>query len=239
MTINNYVLCDNVRIYGEISTPLTSSEIDGIKPDSTTEFHLLRHFSQVSEQYTQTLIGKEYAYYEGRKGELKKDIITRAKIEEALQIKGSNFYLQIYDFKNPLELIDSIKTKTKTKLKKTEIFWIAQKSREKSIYVLKYPYSIGKIGVVKIDNLEKKEQKKIKKELRGKVAGDNLYVNVVKGVKASVTNQLVVVLKKEKGIITVLTAYSGIVAPDFPKNDQEKEEREYNRNWWKRHVFVS
>lgn len=66
--------------------------------NTTNEYHVLRHFLNVSDKYNEQLIGKEYLFYNQNKSCIQKEVITQVSIEEALNTTGSKFFENISNF---------------------------------------------------------------------------------------------------------------------------------------------
>jgi hypothetical protein len=75
--------------------------------NSTTIFHVLRHFDGYSENLLKYLEGEEYYYYDYELKSMQKSVITKSKMKQAIQTIGSKFYHQridIFDLMNSIQI---------------------------------------------------------------------------------------------------------------------------------------
>jgi hypothetical protein len=180
------------------------------------QFHLLRHFTSVDEDYLQWFISvTEY---------------TREDIRKQLEIKGSRFF---YAFApNPLVLWEKAMARVRAgSFELTE-------ERGRQVYSINfgessYPDGIGLCYLVDLRELDENEKASVRNEPRG----DHL-VQVVRGINPRVTRemQLVEVLNEEPYVSTI---FPGTYAPPFPDEEsQDREEFLRNTGFWKNHAII-
>lgn len=155
----------------------------------TTEFHVLRHFSQASAEYTQTLINQEYYYWDYQNQLMKKSIISHQDIEYALDTYGSKFNGNSPDIQTPYTLLKYLSCHDKI------IDSLSQIQMCKYLYVeLEYPDFVGNSNLCLKSDLNHEDIKNISKVSRSKLPGeDTVIINTI-----------------EKGSYTTLTSTIGV-----------------------------
>ena len=66
---------------------ITIEEIQSIEANPSNEYHILRHFSDIDSQYIDTLLGKDYRFFDYGIKRFTTGIISQYDIDMALETK--------------------------------------------------------------------------------------------------------------------------------------------------------
>lgn len=238
-----YKIVDGVRVYGDRCGEVSVAEVESIQATSRSEFHLARHYSSLPEEYIGALVGQEFEYFDYRKQAYKKKTITSEDVEAAFGTQGSKFFPDMPGLETPARLIEFIKAEAAQKAAAGGLEWFTSKGPyKKAIFTIECDQDVGTLGVVKLSDLKGEQKDKVERQPRGKLAGEEFMVNVVKDMEPPTTGKIVVEIRsydRDEGAVEVATAYSGIVAPSFPRDEQDEEQREYCERFWSEHAFVT
>ena len=176
-------------------------------------FHLLRHFSSVSDD--------EFAYFiqEG---------YTKFEIEKELSFIGSKFAFNFA--KGPLDLLKILNSFTpQTTFMQSEdvcvLIW--------DMNNFGYDKPIGFDGIVSISNLNEAERKKIYKVNRGNFSVYSYTSDVLLP-----TLQVVLIATEQEGCLRMKTAFSGTYAPPFPSEWMNEFQKGNAQEFWDTHAFI-
>ena len=203
-----------------------------VETNATNEFHILRHFSYVEPEYSKTLVGKNYFYYDYTKNQFVKSIISPEDIEFALQTIGTKFFENIKGIENPKKLLNLIKEKLKLKIESGSISWIPQEKNRVATFSIQYNEKVGEENLIPISNLSEQEKTGIRKMPRSEHPGEkSLLINTITGVEKQSTNIISVeIVENNEFPFYFITAY--------PSANQNKKEYVDNKNFWDNYVFI-
>jgi hypothetical protein len=192
--------------------------MDKIEINSTNEFHILRHFSNVDYDYRTTLIGKPYWYYDYVQKKYCESVITEDDIENALNTVGTKFFKGISGIENPKKLLGVINERFLVLDGKGGIKWTTDGDIKVASFSFGYSTRVGLINVLPKKSFVLGEIRKVK---RSKCLGeDDVLVETVSGVDLKSTNMIYVEIVK-----TPLLPFCAITAfPDCSVNDLGDDE---------------
>jgi len=130
-----------------------------VEINATNEFHILRHFSYVDPEYSKSLIGKNYFYYDYAKNKFVKSIISSEDVQYALNTKGTKFFENIKGIENPKKLLSLIKEKLKLKIESGSISWIPQEKNRIATFSIQYNEKVGEENLIPISSLVSKKKR--------------------------------------------------------------------------------
>ena len=239
---NSHVSISNVRIYGTILRHVLIEEIAAIIPTPSSELHLLRHYTTVPSDYIDSLTGKRYEYFDTDKKQLIEKVIDEATIKAALQTKGSKFYSNLGEFSmsTPRELIAVVLTEAEKQAKSQQFQWIDCGFTISTFLNITFDQPVGTSGLVDLRKINR-EAFQITQESRGEGDQDKVVVNIIHGFDPEPTNKVAAQIGyyKERPVPSVMTAFPGNFAPDYPFAGQSIEEYQYNKEFWDSHAFIS
>ena len=142
--------------------------------NTTTEFHILRHFDKVTDEYVSSLIGQDYFYYDYLKDEMIEKKLTNQEIGFALDTKGSKFDSELTILENPQNVLKFIQNE----IKNYNIKWTKSGENQTTEFQIKFPGNIGYCNLLSISDLTSDELLKVKKINRSNLVGeDSVMVN--------------------------------------------------------------
>jgi hypothetical protein len=226
---------------GKMLQKVTASEIDLLVRDSATEFHLVRHFKHLSNRYINSLLGKNYRYFDENEKKYVGGIITREKIQASLEMKGSKFLEGIAKVKTPKLLIELLKKKGRKLATRGELNWFDTSEGLKAHFSTKFTYFIGINAVVKISELPDEQRNNLIQEHRDIFEKDDHQVYIVQGAYTNLTDEITTIIgwPHEWERPMILTAFPGEYAPPLPNNRQSVAENEISRAFWSEHAFIN
>ena len=181
------------------------------------QFHILRHFIQIDDDYRMELI-------------LKTDY-TDEDINGQLALSGSKFHPGFVN--NPMHLWEKIQSHEKflypdiLKWKKKRFSVILFFDQED------YPEGVGEDLLIRLDDLLPAEKAFLQKQDR-----DGILVNHVQINRSNPSWQLNIVLGKEDEIF-FRTIFPGIYAPPFPDPEvQQATELMDSKRFWDQHALI-
>ncbi len=181
------------------------------------QFHLLRHFSVIDEDYRKELIANTS--------------FTDENINGQLALSGSKFHSVFVN--NPMQLWEKIQSHKKF-LYPDILEW-----KEKRFVVIllydqeEYHDGVGEDSLISINDLLPAEKALLQKQDR-----DGIIVNHITINRSTPSWQVNIVLGKEKEIF-VRTIFPGIYAPPFPDPEGQKAtELIESKRFWDQHAFV-
>jgi hypothetical protein len=158
----------------------------------TTEFHILRHFLSVSEEYKRTLIGKKYYFFDLNSNSFIQSKISSLDIEKALQTKGGKFELTLSMMKTPKDVLEFCKTKIGNL---TSLTWVIVDNCLKSSCYITSLSEIGPENIILKKNLSDDQLKKVKTFPRSLLPGeDKIMVQTIENYPTSTTKNIEVQL---------------------------------------------
>ena len=165
----------------------------------SNEFHILRHFTHVSEEYKIHLIGKEYWYYDYSEEKYMLWIITKEDIGNALATIGTKFQRDIPWIDSPKEILDIIYKRIVSFIPEEEQF----------SYTFEYTVPIWYINCIDRKNLSEEEKMTIKRVRRGNCKWENwIQVNTLSGKQQVMTNSIYVsIIQVENVPFPLVTAF--------------------------------
>ncbi len=235
-----YLTIDGTHIYNKVVAPVLPEELKTLTAGSAVEFHLARHFRALPESYKESLIGKEYKQYDPKDKIEKVITITADSFESALKVKGSKFDVNVPGLETPKKFIDFIQREAVKKAQMGELIWVDGGFCKKTYFTIELPQIIGRDQVVALEGLTSKQSASIEKQTRGKLLGDDFLVNYVKDHEGEPTNKIAVCIGHIKGeqAPEIFSAFPGKLAPEFPRDAQLEEQRNYNKKFWEEHAFI-
>ncbi len=190
--------------------------MESLQYSYSDQFHILRHFSQIDEDYRIEL--KTNTGY------------TDEEISAQLALTGSKFHPVFVS--NPIQLWKKIQSHKKFIVPDTRDW-----KEDRFIVTLFYEQAdytggIGEDSLIRLDNLLPAERALLKKQDR-----DGLFVNHVQTTRTNPTWQVNVVLWKEPELL-VRTIFPGIYAPPFPNAERQKEtEMMESKGFWDQYAL--
>lgn len=175
----------------------------------TNEFHVLRHFKFVENQYKETLIDQPYWYYDNTQKKFLYSKISKTDIENALKTIGTKFEKNIASIENPKKLLEVIRQKFQELKLANKIRWIDNAENKTTMFSFDYILPVGQMSCLSIDNISKKDKERIKQVFRSKCAGENkVIINTISGMKLSFTKTISVEMVETKQLpFYAITAY--------------------------------
>ncbi|MFA5776509.1 MAG: hypothetical protein WC988_03085 [Patescibacteria group bacterium] len=230
----------DIYIFGKFSTPFAKSDIDLIVADPTTEFHILRHYVSLPNEYKKSLIGQKYSYYDYKKQGFTESVISEEDVKEGLKTKGSKFSNNVAGIETPRTLLVQIRNQLKKLIGNDSLIWVDRGSYQTVAFTFNYDKEVGYLDLINIATLTEEEKAHIKKVPRGSSAGeDDIVIQTISGIIRKPTKSIAVELTKVAGRSYLsVTAYPGTLSPDFPSLGQNTEEREYCKEFWDDRVFI-
>lgn len=217
-----------VFFFGNENGKVSLGDLGTISMPNDSIFHLLRHFNQVPEEWSQRMIGV--------------GITTKEKIAACLRESGSKWNPRA-GLSTPEEVIIFCREILKKDLVNGRVLsWIQRGDnsfcyashvvsvKEKSeFFVSESP--MGKKGLVSLDDVSV-----------GVIISRRFnrggYINVVQMAMPD-TNQVTITLaKRPNGVVQVFSAFPGELTPPIPKEGQEEEEFVYNQKFWNAHALI-
>jgi hypothetical protein len=184
---------------------------------SEFQFHLLRHFSRVDDDYLENFISISG--------------FTRKEVIQQLELQGSRF---LYSFApNPSILWDKVYAMIFSENYRSKLY------PGRKVYSLhfderSYPEGIGLCNLVALNELNPVEKESVREEKRGEH-----MIRVISGIPPVLTwiLNVVEVIGEENYISTI---FPGTYAPPFPDREEQSEE-EYleNSRFWESHAIIS
>lgn len=210
-------------------------DLDKFEINPTNEFHVLRHFSSVDSEYSKTLIGQEYFYYDYAKKQFVKSIISQKDIQSALQTMGTKFFQNIKGIENPKKLLNFIKEKLKLEIENKNISWTLQEKNKTASFTIRYNKKIGDKNLIPISDLSIQEKTRIKTMPRSEHKGEeSLLINTITGVKIQSVDIIAVeIVQTDEFPFYFITSY-----PKSNQSGKEYKEYEDKQNFWDDYVFV-
>jgi len=215
----------------------TKDDLDSIQASTTNLFHILRHFSSATEDVTDSILGKEYEYYNYQQGRYIESVITDDSIKEAFSVSGSKFGENVTGLENPSVVIETIKKFLEEEMKVCELKWMDAGEFLKFNLEKVMEKEIGSLGVVDLSTLSGEEKMRVEKKERG---GEGVFVQTLSNKIPPPTKKLAIGLikRKDTGKIYV-TAYPGVTGgPPFPSSEQNDIDRKISEEYWSRKVFL-
>lgn len=231
---------ENIFVFGKDSRTATETDLGRIVSNPTNEYHILRHYSKLDSSYSNTLIGKEYDYFDYDQQKFKQSVITPEDIETAYQTKGTKFYSHITGIENPTKLIEYTKAELQKLIEKKSAMWIQKSTYEALMFTIDYPVIVGDQDLVSIEALFKQQQSEVKITPRGSHEGEkSIMIKTITGVQKVSTKRISVEINLMSGKAhAFMTAYPSELAPGFPIPSQAPEEYKYSKQFWDSHVFI-
>ncbi|HCU01478.1 TPA: hypothetical protein DIC62_01605 [Candidatus Nomurabacteria bacterium] len=195
--------------------------MDKFAINPTNEFHILRHFEFVEDEYKKSLTGKLCRYWDYSQEKYIDSYISQDDIECALETIGTKFFKNIEGIENPKKLLELIKEKFTGLNVKNELRWIADKERRLTNFSFEYDCPVGDMNCLSIDKLSDEEQKNIKSVLRSKCVGENnIVVNITSGIELQSTMTIYVEIVETKQLpFFAITAF-----PDCSANNNSDDD---------------
>jgi hypothetical protein len=211
------------------------SELNSFSPGLLEQSHLLRHYLTISPRYRALILGKELTIPGTSTAPPATVVLSQEEIAARLRVPGSKF---VETFPDPDELCTELYFTIETAIRERGIRWIQQGTEEVSLFTQVYDEPIGFQGVVSLDSLDEETQGRVREESRGSTHGDGYTIQVVDA-PLPMTDKLVIVLIKRNGVITLGSAYPGILTTAFPDRSwQSLEEYDFCRTAWSKLVFI-
>jgi hypothetical protein len=227
------ILIGNVRYFGQYTSQITAEDITTIANiDLGQQMHILRHFTDVSDEYKSSILGKEYSSYSPVSKSMEPALVTSKDIIEKLSITGSKF-LPNNHFSNPDELCHFICNYMLANIHLKFQWYKTSDVNEFCRFYIHLDQPIGTCGVGYKFDLSPTEIASIEVQKRG-AGADGYNINTTTVDKLTLTPQLAVTLiKNPESKAFLATAYSGILVPAMPDpSHQGNEELTYNQEYW-------
>lgn len=240
-TYQGFVEIDGIRVYGS-ERPTEQAELVAtlkkieVAPES--ELHLARHFTGLSAEYRESLVGRTFERTNRDTGETETVTINEEMIEQALATKGSKFYEDVAGVTNPRELIEFVKEQAIKRANEDSLPVFDGGFCEKMLFSIEMNLNVGQDGVVHVDCIDPLATQ-LRQQSRGKLGEDDFMVNLADDHPGVPSSKISVVLGVIDGTPHIFTAYPGSLAPDFPRDHQGRDELAYNQHFWKTHAFIA
>lgn len=197
-------------------------EIERFEINISNEYHILRHFSHVESNYTESIIGKQYKYYHYWKNHFKSSKIELTDIHLAYNTIGSKFFTNVPWLENPKKVLKLVKSKFLELIKKNVLYW--QESGLDQIVSFSFDYWIyvGEKDVILMKELKDTDRKKVIKVQRSNHPGEeDLEVNTLKGFKKNKTSYINVEITKTKYLpFLFVSAYPRWTSLNISESDE-------------------
>ena len=239
-SIQNYVTAGNIRLYGTPLAPITREEIQSIpRIDYTAEFHLLRHFSKLPDDYRAELTQQSYQSTLRRGQKRISHPITQEKIDSAMETIASKFNQEIPDFATPRTLTQSMLSRAEEAASYGQMVWLQRKDGKRIYLTIELPYNTGTGGIISVNSLSKEQLLKINLQQRSNLR-NNQFIYVLPLDTKTSTNKVTVIIIQYKNDPTpsIATIYPGELVPPAPKHNQQPEEFSYNADFWRDKIFL-
>jgi hypothetical protein len=182
-----------------------------------SQFHILRHFTTIDEDFRKELKTKTG--------------FSDKEIEDELALSGSKFFPDFV--KNPQQLWDKILNHPTFFVPGTNDW----KQERFAIVLLfdqnEYPNGIATDSLVRLDQLLPEERIHLQKKERGEY-----LVNQVRLSRNYPTRQINVIFGKDTQPF-IKTVFPGIYAPPFPDADRQSDsDFTENESFWEHHAFI-
>ncbi len=188
----------------------------------TNEFHILRHFKFVENQYKETLINQPYWYYDFTQKRFFYSKISKVDIENALKTISTKFEKNIAGIENPKKLLEIIKSKFQELILDNKIHWVDNTGYKTTTFTFEYVFSVGQMNCLLIDNISEKDKARIKRVFRSKCVGENdVVVNTISGIETSFTKTISVQIVETKQ----LPFYTITAFPDCHISDDISDDK--------------
>lgn len=208
-------------------------EITKISSPPDSVLHLLRHFSELSEEWIQRAVAE--------------GITTREFIEEQLRLPGSKWNPKI-GLDEPELVIGFSRILLRRNLEQgKELRWIGRGkldlcflshslTQEEKIHFFEEKTKEEPVGMVGLISLLEIPPQIEVRQSTGR--GSDLPVNVVEMNPPTTDTVVITLARRENGTIQIWSAFPGILTPPFPKAYQLPEEYEYNKCFWERYALI-
>jgi hypothetical protein len=154
----------------------------------TTEFHVLRHFQDVSAEYKHSLIAKSYHFFNHTFGKFESSVINELLIEHALQTIGGKFNLSTSKYTNPIDILELCQVQM-AKLGTLE--WIENGANKEANFQVECDDFIGTENIILEKELPFKECQKVEVKYRSLLPGeDKIFVKTLSGYQTKLTNKI-------------------------------------------------
>jgi hypothetical protein len=195
-----------------------------IEINPTCEFHLLRHFSKVSDKYKKSLVGKEHYYFDYSTNNFVKQIITENEIDLAIKTLGGKFN-STKPFNTPVEVIKLVRTE----IDKKDIVWGKDGVNLRANFEIEFQDYVGVENLIEEYKLSSEDQKNIVTKPRSELPGETgIVVKTLAGCKTNLTNKISVQLLDTPSLPFLwLTAH--------PKNDLNIDD---TKDFWSQVVIL-
>lgn len=235
-----------VRVWGRRMRALEVDDLKRAEVPLKTNLHIIRHLETISPKVRMRMCGARLIEEDGEERS-----IDDAFLDAELATAGSKFNAAIDDPETVVQVMRASATARvgagdtvswiehpKTKQWRARLAFSVDEA-EKQLLGIASGQTLGSLSVVP---LTPRLAPRVRRELRGSgEERDRIEVNVVHGISPPLTDEMVFELVRLSldAPVEIYTAYTGIVAPHFPRRrEQTDEEFLYNQSWWDKHVFV-
>jgi len=159
----------------------------------TNQYHLLRHYKNVSDKYTNLLIGKPCFYYDYTVQDFKNSTISTQDIHHALQTIGTKFAQDIPGIETPKKLLEIIESHFKNLQENQQITWQQEQDYQCTSFIFEYSHPVGNINCLAIESLTMQQKARIKQVTRSQCKGEStVLVNTIQDIPTKTTNKICV-----------------------------------------------
>ncbi len=232
---------ENISAFGRSQFPATEADIARVVANPSNEYHILRHYPRLPKEYSDTLVGKSYEYFDYAKKAYLASIVSEEDITTAYQTKGSKFFVNVPGIENPKKLIELIREEFRKRIANGNVFWIQKEMFQLVVFTIDYHHDVGNRDLIPIDSLSSEEQVRVMTVPRGSHSGEkSIMIKTIANIAKRPTKRISVEINVlPNKLHAYLTAYPGEPSPGFPNSNQSPEEYEYSKNFWDNHVFIS
>ena len=157
----------------------------------------MRHYKDVSNIYSNLLIGKPYFYYDYTEQDFKNSTISTQDIHHALQTTGTKFAKDIPGIETPEKLLKIIESHFKNLQENEQITWQQEKDCQCTSFIMEYLHPVGNINCLAIESLTLEQKEEIKQVTRSQCKGEkDVLVNTIKDIPTKPTNKICVQITK-------------------------------------------
>ena len=147
-----------------------------IEINPTTEFHILRHFLKVSQEYKDSLIGKDHFYFDYSANTFKSSTISEEDVNSALVSFGGKFLEDLTGISSPTDILQLCKVEFNLRYPDR----ISSSETKHYNFEVTYSDNLGLQNFLEISKLTLEEKSKIQKIPRSKLVGEgSIIVNVL------------------------------------------------------------
>ena len=160
---------------------------------ATNQYHLLRHYNDVSPKYANSLLGNLFSYYDYKDDDFKDSMISKEDIVNARNTIGTKFLPNIQNLETPKQLLEIIELQFELHQKSNNLKWKLENDCKSTSFIIDYQYPVGQKNCLPLYSLTQAQKQLVKQVIRSKCKGEsNIMINTISGLPLNTTNQIYV-----------------------------------------------